>query len=274
MKRFLPLFIACLIFKNSPAQVLQQPLLSVYTGSGVYGKNFTDAFSFSVNQAALAQLKNTAAGVSGEQRFLLPGLTNYLAALALVTSRGNFGWKISYTGYTGYKEMQVGFAHARKLGKAIDAGVQFNYNNIGIAGYGAASALSFEAGAIFHITRVLDAGVHIDNPVGGRFGKSNEKLPAIYKMGFGYEASELVLISAEIIKEEQKPVIINAGVYYKFLPQLIAKAGISAAASSAWVGFGFLRKAYRLDLFTSYHLQLGISPGVLLLLNFKSREEK
>lgn len=274
MKYYISLLPACLFSMHSFTQVLQQPSSSVYTGSGVYSKDFSDAFSFPVNQAALAQLTNTAAGISGENRFLLPGLNNYLMALALITPHGNFGWKAGYAGYTGYKEMQLGLAHGRKLGKALDAGIQFNYSNISIAGYGAASALSFEAGAIFHITRSLNAGVHLNNPVGGRLGNSGEKLPAVYTMGIGYEASELVLVSAEIIKEEEKPVTINAGVYYKFLPQLIAKAGISSASSSIWAGFGFLRKAYRLDLFTSYHLQLGISPGLLLLYNFKSREEK
>jgi hypothetical protein len=88
----------------------------------------------------------------------------------------------------------------------------------------------------------------------------------------GYDASDKFLVSAEIEKEEDQPVNVNAGMQYKFLTQLLARIGISSATSSAWLGIGFKLKSFRLDLTAGYHPQLGITPGLLLEFNFNSKE--
>jgi len=256
------------------AQTLRRQIAANYIGLGAYSRSHADVFSFTANQASLAQLKRTAAGVYAERRFLLSQLNNYTAAIGLPTSTGNFGLKAVYYGFTDYNETQLGLAYGRKLGSKIDIGAQFNYHGIRIAGYGNASAISFELGTVLHVTDKLHAGVHVNNPVGGKFGKNQqEKLPSVYAIGFGYEASEKFFIGTEIEKEEDQPVNVNAGFQYKFLPQLLARAGMSSATSSAWVGLGLSLKSFRLDITTSYHSQLGITPGLLLLFNFKEKEE-
>jgi hypothetical protein len=152
-------------------QTLRRPVAAPYIGLGAYSFNHVDVFSFTSNQASLAQLKNTAAGVYAERRFMLNELTNYNAAIGLRTHSGNFALKAGYSGFSEYNETQIGLAYARKLGNKVDVGVQFNYNGIRVAGYGSASAISFEAGTIFHISEKLHTGFHINNPVGGIFGK-------------------------------------------------------------------------------------------------------
>lgn len=88
----------------------------------------------------------------GERRFLLNELNNYTSVIAVSTSSGNFGLKTTYNGFSDYNETQIGLAYGRSLGKKIDVGVQFNYNAVQISGYGNASAITFEAGTIFHLT--------------------------------------------------------------------------------------------------------------------------
>ena len=142
-----------------------------------------------------------------------------------------------------------------------------------IAGYGNASTVNFEIGTILHLTDKLNAGLHVYNPLGGKLGKDEEeKLASIYTAGFGYEASEKFFISIEIGKEENSPVNVNAGLQYKFLPQLLARAGISAATSNLYLGIGFGWKSMRLDATASYHPQLGFTPGLLMLYNFLKRK--
>lgn len=268
------LFLSVCLFTTVHSQTLRRPVAAPYLGLGAYSLEHTDVFSFMSNQASLAQLKNAAAGVYGERRFMLTELSNYNAAIGLPTRSGNFGLKAGYSGFSDYNETQIGLAYARKLGTKVDIGVQFNYNGIRLAGYGNASAISFEAGTVFHITDKLHTGFHINNPVGGKFGKDQqEKLPSVYTVGLGYDASEKFFFSAEVIKEEDQPVNVNAGLQYKFIPQLLARAGISSATSSAWIGLGLSLKSFRLDVTTSYHPQLGITPGLLLLFNFKGKED-
>ena len=255
-------------------QTLRRPVAAPYPGFGAYSFNHTDVFSFTSNQACLAQLKTAAAGVYAERRFMLNELNNYSAAIGLPTHSGNFGLKTGYSGFSEYNETQIGLAYARGLGSKVDVGVQFNYNGIRAAGYGNTSAISFELGSVFHISDKLHTGFHINNPVGGKFGKDQqEKLPSVYTVGFGYDASEKFFFSAEVIKEEDQPVNVNAGLQYKFIPRLMIRAGMSSATSSAWIGFGLSFKSFRLDVTTSYHPQLGLSPGLLLLFNFNKKEK-
>ncbi|MBL7738590.1 MAG: hypothetical protein JNK14_05175 [Chitinophagaceae bacterium] len=258
---------------SAHGQVLRRPLAAPYMGLGAYSVNHTDVFSFTSNQASLAQLKNAVAGVYGERRFMLAELSHYTAVIGLPTRSGNFGLRTGYSGFSEYNETQLGLAYAMKLGSKADIGVQFNYNAIRIPAYGNISAISFEAGAIFHITDKLHTGFHINNPVGGKFGKDQqEKLPSVYTAGFGYDASEKFFFSAEVIKEEDQPVNVNAGVQYIFIPQLRARAGMSSATSSAWLGLGLSLKSFRIDVASTYHPQLGITPGLLLLFNFGKSE--
>jgi hypothetical protein len=256
------------------AQTLRRPVAAPYIGLGAYSLNHVDVFSFTANQASLAQLKNISAGVYGERRFLLGELNNYTAAIGVPTASGNFGLKAGYSGFSDYNETQLGLAYGRKLGKKADIGLQFNYNGIRVAGYGNAAGISFELGTVLHLTDKLNAGIHINNPVGGKFGKDQqEKLASVYTVGLGYDVSDKFFISAEIEKEEDQPVNINAGLQYKFIPQLLARVGMSSAASTAWLGLGLSIKSFRIDVTTSYHPQLGITPGILFLVPLAPKGE-
>ena len=255
------------------AQTLRRPVAAPYTGLGAYSLNHVDVFSFTANQASLAQLEKSAAGLYGERRFLLNELNNYSAVFGLTTNKGNFGVKAGYSGFTEYNETQLGLAYARKLDDKIDIGVQFNYNGISIPTYGNASAISFEIGTIVHLSEKLHAGIHANNPVGGKFGKEQqEKLSSVYAVGLGYDASSKFFISCELEKEEDQPVNVNAGFQYKLIPQLLVRAGISSATSTLWAGMGLSLKSFRIDVTSAFHSQLGVTPGLLILFNFNDKK--
>ena len=255
------------------AQALRRPLAAPYIGLGAYSVYHTDAFSFTANQAALAQIKSPAIAAYGERRFLLAETNMYSAVAVLPTKQGNFGFQADYFGFKNYNESQLGIAYARSLGSKIDIGIKFNYYSYRIPGYQNSSAVNFEIGAIAHLTEQLHAGIHFYNPVGGTLSKTNdEKLGSIYKFGLGYEPSETFLVSIEIVKQEDLPVNVNAGVEYNFAKQFFAKAGIASENESPYAGAGISWNNIRLDLSASYHPQLGFSPGLMLIVNFKSKE--
>jgi hypothetical protein len=256
-------------------QTVRRPVAALYTGLGAYSINHVDVFSFTSNQASLVQTKNASAGVYGEKRFMLDELSLYQFAIAMPTKSGNFGVKAGYFGFSDYNESQIGLAYGRKLGDKVDVGVQFNYNAIRVSSYGNSSAINFEIGTILHLTEKLHAGIHAYNPVGGKFGKNQEeKLASIYTVGLGYDASEKFFVSAEIEKEENQPVNVNAGMQYKFLPQLMARAGIATNTSNVYAGIGLYLKSFRLDVVASYHPQLGVTPGLLLLYSFSKKNNE
>ena len=261
-------------FNQLTAQSLRYSLAQPYISLSAYSQKQNDPLSFTGNQAALAQSKSAGIGVFGERRFLLSETSVYTLGASLPTRLGNFGIQINYAGFKNFTENKIGLAYARKLGKLVDVGVQFNYYGYRIPAYGNASTINFEIGAILHLTDKLNAGIHVYNPVGGKLGKnSNEKLAAAYKIGLGYDASDRFFISSEIIKEEDKAINVIAGLQYQFAKQFFAKAGFISGSTTAYAGAGIAWKNLRLDISASYHPQLGFSPGILLIMNFKSKKE-
>ncbi len=254
-------------------QALRQPIAGSYIGLGAYSKNYVDVFSFTQNQAALAQYEVGGVGVYGEKRFLLVATNFYSAVAVLPTAQGNFGIEADYFGFKNYNESQIGLAYARSLGSNLDIGVKFNYYNFHIPAYGSSSAINFEIGAIAHLTEKLNIGIHAYNPVGGKLSKAdNEKLSSIYKFGIGYEASEKFFISSEIIKEEDQPVNIDAAFQYNFFKQFFIRAGTSTGTTNSFFGAGISWNNFRLDVTGSYHPQLGFTPGLMLIVNFNGKK--
>ena len=241
-----------------------------YLTLSAYSTKQTDPFSFTGNQAALAKMSTGGVGIYGERRFLLADNTIYSVAAAVPTKLGNFGVQVNYAGFQNFNEQKAGLAYGRSLGEKVDIGVQFNYYGYIIPAYQNSSAINFEAGAIFHVSEKLNAGVHVYNPVGGTIDKANdEKLAAAYKFGLGYDASENFYVSTEIVKEEDQPVNVTGGFQYRFKKQFFARAGFRSDNNTGYAGFGFLYEKLRIDVAASFHPQLGVSPAVLLIYNFK-----
>ena len=276
MRKILPVLLLGIIHAfDLPAQALRYNISMPYLTLSAYSTKQNDAFSFTGNQAALAQSTAAGAGVYGERRFLIEGNNVYGLAGVFPTKLGNFGVQVNYSGFENFNEQKAGLAYARSLGSKVDIGVQFNYYGYKIPAYNNASAINFEGGAIVHFTDKLNAGIHFYNPVGGKLGKGDddEKLASAYKLGFGYDASENFYFSTELQKEEDEPINVTGGVQYRFKKQFFARAGFRSDNNTGFGGLGFFYRGLRIDVAASYHAQLGVSPGILLLYNFKQESK-
>ncbi|MBC7511418.1 MAG: hypothetical protein H7320_22120 [Ferruginibacter sp.] len=241
-----------------------------YLNLSAYSTKQTDVFSFTGNQAALANKNIGGVGIYGERRFLIAENSVYGLAAAVPSMLGNFGVQVNYAGFQNFNEQKVGLAYGRSLGDKVDVGIQFNYYGYKIPAYQNGSAINFEGGAIFHFSEKLNAGVHVYNPVGGTVSKANnEKLAAVYKFGLGYDASDNFYVSTEIVKEENQPINVTGGFQYTFKKQFFARAGFRSDNNTGYSGVGFLYNKLRIDVAASFHPQLGVSPAILLIYNFK-----
>jgi len=273
LRKICLIYFFVLIANSIFSQSLRKPIAAPYTGLGAYSIHHVDVFSVTSNQAALAQIKNTSAGFYGEKRFLLAETNMYSALIAVPTEEGNFAFQADYFGFKNYNESQLGIAYARNVGKNLDLGIKFNYYSFRIPGFESPSAVNFEIGAIVHLTERLNAGIHFYNPVGGKLSKTeNDKLSSIYSFGLGYEASDNFLISIEMVKLEDLPVNVNVGMEYDFAKRFFARFGIASQNGSPFAGAGVSWENFRLDASASYHPQLGISPGLMLIMNFKKEK--
>lgn len=272
--KYLFVTMALLVGSTLPAQIARPPLWAAYTAVGTYSKNFVDAFSGNSNQAALAALKKPAGAVYAENRFLLKELNQYAGTIILPSALGGFGLALQHFGGTAFKHSQIGLGFGKRLGEKIDVGVQFNYNAIGLAGYGSSNTLNVELGSIWHISDKMHTGFHVYNPVGGKFGiRKEEKLATVYRAGLGYEFSDHLFISSEFAKTEGMPVNIMLAMQYNFARQFFSRAGIGSNTGNYFWGIGVQWSLARLDIVGSYHPQLGWTPACMLLFNFNQNQE-
>lgn len=274
LKTLLTVTLIITSFVCARAQSIRYLQAMPYISLSAYSTQQNDALSFTGNQAALAQTKTAAVGVYGERRFMLAEINAYSLATAIPSKMGNFGVQVNYSGFKNFAENKIGLAYACSLGGKMDVGIQFNYYGYRIPTYASASAIYAEAGAVFHVSNKLNAGVHIYNPTTVKLGKDgDEQLPYAYKFGLGYDASENFFVSGAIIKEEDKPINVTAGVQYQFTKQFFARAGFLSESSTVFAGAGVRFKNLRVDVAGSYHPQLGISPAVLFIANFGTKKE-
>lgn len=248
------------------AQVLNSPFSKTYTGIGTYSLSFTTPFSFTSNQAALAQTAKPGAAIYSERPYLLKELTVCLGVAVTSISSGAIGISLNYYGNNDYNQSQLGLAYGKKLSDKIDFGVQFNYHRINVPAYDKTTAINVEIGTIIHVSEKLHAGIHIANPLGKSETRRGEQLAYANTFGIGYEASENLLLQMEISKEEHKPIKVNSSIQYNFKEQLYIRTGIVTDTGNLFFGAGWQWKQIRIDISSSYHSILGISPTLMIII--------
>jgi hypothetical protein len=258
------------------SQAVLQPVSARYLAFGAYSSSNVDIYATRTNAASLAQLQQSAVAVYGERRFMLEDLNYYSGSIGIPTKSGTFALHGSYFGFDLSNQTQLSLAYGRKINNKIDIGAAFHYNHLGQAGiYGSASAVTGSVGILLHLTDKIHAGINAYNPIRVAYKKDEaqeERLASQYSFGFGYDASEKLYLSAELVKEEGQNINVNAGFQYQFVKQFFIRAGIATQTTNYFFGLGFRLKDFRMDLSSSYHPQLGWSPGLLLMYHFGKKK--
>ena len=268
MRKFI-LVLAILIIKYSiRAQTLHRSVIAEFAGLNAYSTKHIESSSFVVNPAALAGVKQPGLSIGCVRQYMMPELSRYSAVAAWPSSPGNFGLEFGYSGFANYNESKLGIAYARTLGSSIDAGIQFNYAQVKIAGYGAGSAIYAELGVLLHLTTKLHAGLQASNPIGGYLGKNKlEKIPTVYRTAIGFDVSEKFFVGCELEKTEGDAVSMQASFQYLVVPALSLRMGIRSLNKTAWLAAGILIRKYRLDVLAGYHPELGLTTGLQIISN-------
>jgi hypothetical protein len=256
-------------------QVAVQPVAARYLSLGAYSNRFNDVFGAKSNAASLSTLKQNGIGVYGERRFMLDQLNMYSLSGAFRTNSGTFGLSGSYFGFSQSNQTQLSLSYARKVAQTVDIGASFHYHAITQSGiYGNSSAITGSVSMLLHLSDKITAGLNVYNPIRAQWSKVNdeERLPSRYTFGMGYDASDKFYLTAELEKEEGQEVNVNLAVHYQFIPQIFIRGGIASLTSSYYAGLGMQLSQFRFDIATSFHPQLGVSPGVVLLYNFGKKE--
>lgn len=229
-----------------------------------------DVWGVQNNQASLASLETFQAGVFYESRFMISELGMKAFAAGYPTKNGTFGLNVNSFGYSQYGETKAGIAYAKKLGEHFSMGVQLDYFNTRIGeNYGSTSAVGGEIGLLAEPVKNLTLGLHLFNPTRARLnGNLDERIPTIMRFGLSYKFSEQVFIIAEAEKDVDYKTTFRGGIEYRPVPSFYIRAGAASNPGLVAMGFGVVLKKFRLDIATSFHSVLGLSPSVGLQYGF------
>lgn len=214
------------------------------------------------NQAGLAYLESFEVSLFGQQRFLINDLGDYAIAAAYPTNSGVFGVSFQYYGIEAYNEQKVGLAYARKLIDKLSIGAQIDFLSTRIPEYGNNGLLTFEIGFHSQLTKELAIAGHIFSPMRVNVTEE-EELPSYLKFGLSYSPAKQLLVVAEFVKHIDYDISFHGGIEYLIYKSFYLRAGFQTQPSQMTFGLGFyLENGLKIDLASSYHSTLGISPGI------------
>ena len=242
--------------ENSTAQVVRARVDGFHTGS--YHEQFADALSTAANPASLAFCRSFTAGVFAESKFLLNTVRHFIAAIGVPVGKDGAGFQLDHLTATGYSRSAIAVGYAKRLGQVI-IGARFHYDHINIPGYGTSGSMSVETGSNWSITDNIKLAMCIYLPAGG--GKTAYQ----YRSGIGFKLSGQLLIVMEAGREEDRPVNIHAGLYYRPTPQWMLQIGITTANAQPYMSSGFQLGDLRVLVMACYSFPLGASPGLAVM---------
>jgi hypothetical protein len=240
--------------------------LSGMGGSGIAIDDFQTGMN---NQAAWGNLNCINVGVGYNSKFMLKELSDRYISFAMPVSKdaGVFGLNLNQYGYSQYNITKAGLCFARNFSPDFSVGLQFDAFHVGTADemYGNATAFTFECGFLYRLNNKISLGTAILNPVQAKLSKyTQEQLPVSLALGMSYQPSKVLLLSADIVKEQFHPASLRAGFKYLISESLILRGGFSSAYFSVSGGVGVRFNTLTVDISTSYHQVLGISPSVTI----------
>ncbi len=269
-----PLFIlVCILLVNLPIYATDNyPVGARSIALSNAFVSLSDTWSTFHNQAGLAGFPSFSAGVFYESRYLIDELS--LAAVSIVAPAkpGTFGFSFSQFGQGTFTERKLGFAYAKKLSPKFHAALQFDYflqhypENEKAAGFP-----TFELGINYQSTEELRLGFHVFNPVKNGFETlyGKQKLPAVFRLGGHYEFSDFTLLSVEMQKSSDLPLVVKTGIEFCPLQNLALRFGISGRPVQYSAGLGYSFGKITTDIAFSYHGNLGFTPSVSLQYHLK-----
>jgi hypothetical protein len=230
-----------------------------------------DVWSVRNNQGNLGFIDKSEAGAFYENRFFVKELTQTgFSSVFTTNNKGTFGFAYTALGYKLYKESQLTFGYGLKLTETISVGIGLDYLNTKIADiYGKANAFTGSIGITAKILPQVYISTHVFNPFRAKITNyNNETIPTIFKFGVKYVFSDKVFLVSEAEKLSSQKINLKAGIEYNPSSIFFLRAGCSSNPTQASFGIGANYNGLKIDMSTSYHSILGISPQIGLSFGF------
>ena len=273
---FITLFVLYSLFQHLNAQVGNDLIGARSAAIGGYNVTLSDVWSANNNQAGLGFMEDPSGGIYYENRFLLKETSYKAGAFVLPVKTGALGISITSFGFELYNETKAGFSYGQRFGDKFSMGVQINYLNTKLSQeYGSKTSITGAIGLIAKLSKELSLGVHVYNPSRAKLADyDNERVPTIMKLGLDYRFSDKVMLAVSTEKDVNFNAVVNAGVEYHITEIFYLRGGVSTNPTQYAFGFGIQLKDFKMDLSSSFHQTLGITPGISIIYTRNKKVKK
>ena len=270
------MLILALFSISTQAQIANDVIGASSTGMGGYTATLSDVWSANNNQAGLGFITDISGGLFYENRFLLKETSYRAGAFVLPVKTGAFGLSVASFGYSAYSETKAGLSYGQRFGDNFSLGVQINYLNTKLnQDYGSKNSLTGAIGFMAKLNKEITLGVHVYNPTRSSLAEyDTEKIPTIMKLGLDYRFSEKVMVGIETEKDLDYDAVVKAGIEYHITEIFYLRGGISTNPTMYSFGFGLQMKNFKMDISSSFHQTLGMTPGISLIYQKKKSTKK
>lgn len=247
------------------------PTGSRSAGMGRSSVAITDFWGAMNNQAGIALFDKPVVGIYYENRFLLNELSTKSIAGLFPTKFGVISATYNHFGYSLYSNQKVGLGYAREFGEKIRIGLQLDYLQTKLGNnYGTKGNVTFELGIQTDIFDKITIGAWAFNPIMVNLAEyDDEKLPAIFRLGFAWKISNNFIATIESEKSTDiNPVMFRGGLEYAIKNKFFLRTGFSTQKEIFSFGFGLNLEHLIFDISAIMHESLGFSPQASLIFQF------
>ncbi len=244
-------------------------------GMGMSSIGMVNIYSAYNNQAAGAYLEGPSFGLYYAPVFIGQGVTNLSGIIAVpIKKGGTLGVSVNYFGYSLFNEKKVGLSYAIKLAKWMSLGVQLDYLNTKISGYGSKNYVTFEMGLFSKPIDELSIAFHVYNPLKIYIDKATgEKVPTLFRLGVTYEAVKKFFIMVQLEKDLTNKLIFRTGAEYTLKNLISFRAGVATNPVTGTLGLGVtLKQGVGFDAAFSYQGNFGFQPHFGIVYTMKKKK--
>ncbi len=192
-----------------------------------------------------------------ENKFMVEALKTVCLSAVLIKDKNAIGLSLAHFGDVNYNEKNYNINYGKKLGKTRLGG-GFVYSMLNIAGYEKRRNIGLRLALTAQISESLCYSLQFLTY--RFFSQHNETPSSIYKVGLGYEPSEVLYLGIELFKEDERIPAVSLSILYKFAEKFYVRAGwLSGSAMPFW-GAGWQWQNLRFELLAGYHYDIGYSP--------------
>jgi hypothetical protein len=217
----------------------------------------TDEWSAFNNVAGLAKLTSMVAAFTYDVQPSFTPFNKAAATFSCPLRIGVAGLGLYHFGDDLYNEQLVTLGYSSTLGLA-SLGVQVNYIQYNIQGFGRKAVLTASFGGIAELTKRLSLGAHVININQPKLSElDEERIPTVLIAGVLKKTSDDVTVTAELEKDLDHNPAVKAGIEYRILKKFFLRTGIRIQPNTGYFGFGFKPARYCIDYAFQYNQGIG-----------------